>query len=112
MKYDCIFLGMTFLNEDIPKDKVFLFKYFKKDIQETFLRYIIFFGDYKNFIDHTGLMCEEKWLKKLYKKYIDLIYAHYILKKQADIEKLSTINSGKLKIYSSKRANYIIKDYL
>jgi hypothetical protein len=103
---------MTFLEEEIPKEKVFLFKYFKKNIQEIFLRYVLFFGDYENFVDHTGLMCEEKWLKKLYKKYIDLMYAHFVLKKQADIEKLSNISSGSIKIYSKKRSNYIIKDYL
>lgn len=103
---------MTFLEEEIPKEKVFLFKYFKKGIQEIFLKYILFFGDYENFIDHTGLMCEEKWLKKLYKKYIDLMYAYFMLKKQSELEKLSNISSGKVKIYSKKRANYIIKDYL
>jgi hypothetical protein len=103
---------MTFLFEEVPKEKIFLFKYFKKGIQEIFIKYVIFFGDYDNFVDHTGLMCEEKWLKKLYKKYIDLMYAHFILKKQFDIEKLSNVNSGKIKIYTNKKFSYLIKDYL
>lgn len=112
MKRDCIFIGMSFLTDELPKDKKFLLNYFKGKVQETFLRYLVFLGEYENFNDHTGLVCEKKWLKKLFKKYIDLIYIYDIIKKQIDIEKLAKIDSGKIKIYSNKKSNYIIKEYI
>jgi hypothetical protein len=103
---------MSFLTEELPKEKKFLLKYFKGESQEKFLRYLIFFGDYKNFNDHTGIVCEEKWLKKLFSKYIDLMYVHDILKKEMDIERLSAVDSGKIKIYSKRKSNYKIKDQI
>lgn len=103
---------MTFLTDEIPKDKKFLLKYFRGKSQETFLRYLIFFGDYENFNDHTGILCHKAWLKKLFNKYIDLIYVHDILKKDMDIEKLSMVDSGKIKIYDKTKANYKIKEQI
>lgn len=85
---------MRFLFLDIPKEKKFLLKYFKGKIQIYFLRYFIFFGDYKNFVDHTGICCQDRWLKHLEKKYNDLIYIKNLYKKNMDLEKLAELESG------------------
>lgn len=112
MKFDCLFIGMKFLEEEIPKEKKFLLKYFKGKQQKIFLRYVIFFGNYENFCDHTGIIFEEKWLKKLLKKYVDLIYTYMYIKNKIDIESLSKIDNGKIKIYDKTKANYKIKEYI
>lgn len=108
MDRDCLFLGMRFLFLEIPKDKKFLLKYFKGKIQRYFLRYFIFFGDYKNFVDHTGICCSERWLKILEKKYNDLIYLQSISKSKLELEVLADVEHGKIKI--SKDIKNIFKD--
>lgn len=99
---------MRFLFLEIPKEKRFLLKYFRGKIQRYFLKYFIFFGDHKNFVDHTGLCCSEKWLKFLEKKYNDLIYIHSISKSSLDFEKLAEVEYGNIKI--SKDIKNIFKD--
>lgn len=89
---------MRFLFLEIPKEKKFLLKYFNGKIQRYFLRYIIFFGEYKNFVDHTGICCQNRWLKHLEKKYNDLIYLQYLYKKDMNLEMLAKLESGKISI--------------
>lgn len=86
------------MNEEIPKEKRFLLNYFKKPMQEAFIKYIIFFKDYSNFRDHTGYACQDRWLKQLFIKYNKLIKLYDKFKKQMDLENLSKLNSGKIKI--------------
>ena len=94
MERDCLFIGMRFLTLEFPKEKKFLLKYFKGKLQRYFIRYITFFGDYKNFADHTGLYCSLRWLKQLESKYRDLIYIHGYAKANMDLELLAEIESG------------------
>jgi len=89
---------MKFMDEEIPKEKKFLFNYFKKPLQKTFIKYIIFFESYENFRDHTGYVCQDRWLKSLYKKYKDLLILYDKLKKQTNLEELSRLDCGKIKI--------------
>lgn len=102
MKYDCMFLSMSFMYEDVSKEKKFLFKYFKGKIQSSFLRYILFFGEYKNFRDHTGNMCQDRWLKELFCKYNYLLSIYEKFKKNMDLESLDKLKSGKIKLASRK----------
>lgn len=88
------------MNEEIPKEKKFLFNYFKNPIQDAFIRYLIFFENYDNFRDHTGYMCQDRWLKQLFSKYNKLIYLYNTFKKEMNLEKLSKLDSGKIKIKS------------
>lgn len=99
---------MRHLFLEIPKDKRFLFKYFKCRIQRHFLKYFIFFGNYDNFVDHSGLCCQRRWLKNLEKKYNDLIYLQSIFKSNFEIEMLSKLESGKIKI--THNIKNILKD--
>lgn len=96
MERDFLFLGMRFLTLEFPKEKKFLLKYFKGNIQNCFIRYIISFGDFENFVDHTGLHCSVRWLKILESKYRDLIYLHDYAKKNMELELLSEIESGNI----------------
>lgn len=89
---------MKFINEEIPKEKKFLFRYFKGKVQNLFIKYIVFFGDYKNFRDHTGLVCQDRWLKNLFKKYNDLMYINNQMKKNMDLDGLSNLYNGKISI--------------
>jgi len=100
---DCLFIGMRFLFLEIPKDKKFLLKYFNGKIQKCFLRYFIFFGEYKNFVDHTGFCCQNRWLKQLEKKYEDLIYLQAYYKKNINLEMLADLESGKINISGNIR---------
>ena len=112
MKFDCLFLGNNYLFEEIPKEKRFLLKYFKGEIQQKYIRYILFFGDDKNFMDHTGIKCTKIWLKKLENKYKDLVYLHGLVKSSADLETLSKLESGELKVFSRIGCKYDLKKYL
>jgi hypothetical protein len=89
---------MRYLFLEIPKEKRFLLRYFKGKIQRYFLRYFIFFGDYKNFVDHTGLCCSVRWLKNLEKKYNDLMYLQSVCKSNMHLELLSDLEAGKINI--------------
>jgi len=108
LEYDCLFLGMRFLELEIPKEKRFLLKYFTTSIQNTFIKYLIFFGDSENFCDHTGFRCQKRWLNDLTERYNDLIYLYDKAKKDMDLELLTKLDSGKLAL-DKKQCRYIIK---
>lgn len=101
-KKDLDFLSREFEIREIPKEKKYLLKYFRKDVQQSFLKYFFIFGDYKNFVDHTGLYCQPRWLKILHKKLIDLEAIHSSAKEKFDLELLSKIESGKYKEQNGK----------
>ena len=82
---------------ELPKEKKYLFKYFDTPLQIAFLKYIHVFGDYKNFVDHTGLSCQLKWLKTLHQKLQRLEKLHKEARFNMDLEGLARIESGKQK---------------
>lgn len=109
MERDCLFIGNRYLFLEIPKEKKFLLKYFKGKIQRCFLKYFIFFGEYNNFVDHTGLCCQKRWLKNLEKKYNDLLYLQSRSKSSTDLEALSKIESGKAKVSGDIKNTFDVK---
>lgn len=97
---DLKFVAGEFFDFDLPKEKKYLLKYFKKDSQRQFLRYYFTFGgdvEIKNFSTHTGHVCSERWLFTLRTKIRTLEKVHDAAKRDLDFEKLSLIKSGKLK---------------
>lgn len=96
-KKDLLFLSMDYEILEFPKDKYYLLKYFRKEIQQRFLKYFFVFNDFKNFVDHTGWYCQNRWLKILHKKLIDLESIHKEAKSRMDLELLFKIESGKYK---------------
>jgi hypothetical protein len=96
-KKDLDFLSREFETLEIPKEKKYLLKYFRKDVQQAFLKYFFIFGSFDNFVDHTGLYCQPRWLKILHQKLIDLESIHSSAKQNMDLELLAKIESGKFK---------------
>jgi hypothetical protein len=82
---------------ELPKEKNYLFKYFRKDVQQYFLKYFFVFNNFDNFVDHTGLYCQVRWLKILHKKLVNIELLHKKAKENMDLELLSKIESGKYK---------------
>ena len=96
-KRDLDFLAREFEHSEISKEKKYLLKYFRKEVQQSFLKYFFIFGNYDNFVDHTGHYCLLRWLKILHKKLIDLESVHTLAKQNMDLELLTKIESGKFK---------------
>lgn len=94
---DLLFLSQEYENFVIPKSKKYLLKYFSTDLQESFLKYLLVFGDYENFVEHTGLACQMRWMKKLKEKFDYVEAAHSQAKKDMDMTKLAEIERGKFR---------------
>ena len=94
------FISGEFLHCDLPKEKKYLFKYFRNESQRQFLKYYFTFDgniNIKYFSRRTGYVCSERWLSTLRNKIITLERVHNNAKRDLDFEKLSLIKSGKLK---------------
>ncbi len=67
-----------------------------------FLSYFISFGTYDNFVDHTGLYCQKRYMKILLDELIAIETAHKIAKQNLDLAKLVKIENGKMKKITSR----------
>ncbi len=90
--------------EDLPKEKQYLQKYFKTEIQLQFVKYYLLFKtdvitkDYtQQFIAHTGFDVATRFLIKLKLKLDELIEQREMAKNDFDFEKVALIESGKYK---------------
>ncbi len=97
---DLLFLAGVFFDFEIPKERQYLFRYFKTNIEKQFIRYYYCFGDYEHFAEHTGLYCQKRWLKILKRRLDELVAVHAAAKLEADLEsgRLAYIESGKYKL--------------
>lgn len=95
---DLTIVGGEFLDADIPEDKKYLLKYFNTPIQEQFLRYFLFFGHYKKFVENTGVYCAPHYLKTLRRRCEWLVNQMTLARKNMDLELISKIQSGKIPI--------------
>lgn len=93
-----LFISKEYENFIIPKNKKYLLKYFSTDLQESFLKYYFVFGEYSNFVEHTGLVCQMRWMNQLSEKFKKLEAAHEQAKKDMNMTLLAKIESGKFKI--------------
>jgi|LakMenE18May11ns_1017448.scaffolds.fasta_scaffold9686901_3 hypothetical protein len=103
---DLNFISGNFLDYEIPKDKKYLLKYFKNDLQLAFLRYYLVFGTRKNFTDHTGHKCAESLQKKLEKRCQNLIELYDKSKSsftEEGLKVMQLIESGKFKFTAFKK---------
>lgn len=99
-KEDAIFIAGNFENYEFPREKKYLLKYFTTNIQISFLRYIFLFGNYRNFVDHTGIYCQERYMKIMWNALHKLQEAHAKAKKELDFDFLVKIENGKFSITS------------
>ena len=95
--HDLKLISLQLETVELPKEKKYLFKYFNTPLQIAFLKYFHLFGDYSNFVDHTGLSCQIKWLKSLHSKLQKIEKMHKEARFNMDIETLARIESGKQK---------------
>jgi hypothetical protein len=95
---EAIFLAGLFFEYDIPREKMFLLKYFRSPLENQFVKYYLCLGEIDNFVDHTGYFCQKKWLKILKKRIDGLLIAHDKYKKEGDLDILYKIENGKFKL--------------
>jgi hypothetical protein len=94
---EALFLAGIFFDFYIPLEKKFLFKYFRSPLEQQFVRYYLCFGEFDNFVDHTGMFCQKRWLKILKKRIDKILSVHETFKKNFDLDKLREIDSGRYK---------------
>jgi N-acetylmuramoyl-L-alanine amidase CwlA len=90
-----------YLEIEIPKKYIFLKKYFDTEIQQMFLRYFWVFRDWKNFVDHTGIYCSERYLRKQTDCFNILMEAYEDAAgtlDEAHMKKLQSLIEGKFKV--------------
>lgn len=94
---DFLFLSGEFFEIDIPKDKLWLKRYFHTPVQFQFLQYYLTFNDTKYFKEYTGIDVEMKYIRRLESKYLKLLKMRDDAKSNFDIELLWKIESGNQK---------------
>lgn len=103
--------GNFFLDENLPKEKQWLLKYFATEQQRRFLVYDHFFHRlrdrspnhfYVNFIDQTGEYCERRPFQKWQKKLNDLQSLADRAIAETDLELLQTLKSGTYCYYAKQ----------
>ncbi len=88
---DLELIAGTFLDYEIPKEKRYLLKYFKTDLQLAFLRYYMVFGEHRNFVDHTGYYATRRMLWMLQARYHALVNAYESAKNSLTEQGMETV---------------------
>jgi hypothetical protein len=95
---DLLFLARQWEIVELPKEKKYLLKYFDTPLQNVFIKYFYVFGNYSNFVDHTGFTCSERWLTTLHDRLQKLQKLHREARENMDMTALALIESGNFKI--------------
>ena len=94
---DLLWMSKEYENFDLPKEKKYLLKYFKSDIQAAFLKYFFVFGNFDNFKEHTGFDCQQRWLGILQSKLEKIESMRTQARADMDMTLLVKIEEGKIK---------------
>lgn len=94
---EAIFLAGLFFEFDAPREKRFLFKYFRSPLEQQFVKYYLCFGEIDNFVDHTGYFCQKRWLRILKKRMEKIINTYEEFKNNFELDKLAEIENGHYK---------------
>ncbi len=94
---DSILISSKFIVEDIlPKEKKYLYKFFKSKTLRIFVRYYNLFRDHHNFSNHSGIRMTVK-KAGLYRMKFELLEKMYDeARKAGDFELIAMMESGKL----------------
>lgn len=95
---DALFLAGVFFEYDVPRDRQFLFKYFRTPLEQAFVRYYLCFGEIDNFVDHTGFFCQKRWVRILKKRLDKIISVHDEYKKNFELDKLREMENGRYRM--------------
>ena len=92
------FISGKYLEDDLPKERAYLLKYFRSETQVAFLKYHLTFNSYTRFVDHTGYSASLKWMGLLRRKLKLLQDIHEKAKSEMDLETLAILETGKYKL--------------
>lgn len=95
-----LFISGDFQNQEIPREKRYLLKYFTTNTQSTFLKYFLIFGSFEHFTDHTGIYCQPRYMKIMVKALERIEMAHAKAKSEMNLDMLTQIETGKFSISS------------
>ena len=98
MKKDLALIAGNFLDFPIEKNKRYLLKYFTSKIQQQFVRYRLVFEESKNFVNHTGLFCQKRWLQTMESRFLALESALHCARMVGDMDRIAKIESGKFNV--------------
>lgn len=104
---DLELISGDFFDIEIPKNRVFLLKYFKTPVQIAFLKYYLVFGEIRNFTNHTGYYCYPRVAKRLQSRFRKLVELHEKAKSdmtQENLELLSFIEEGRYPLTKKKNS--------
>jgi hypothetical protein len=88
----------AFFEQEIPKDKQWLLKYYTTPIQVAWLRYFFAFGDTRCVSAHTGHPMTYRYNKRMRRRYRTLVAMEKEARSNMDFEKLWEVTSGGVKI--------------
>jgi hypothetical protein len=91
---DLLFVSGAFFETEIPKDKLFLLKYYTTPVQLTWFRYFIAFGDSKCFSAHTGYPMTDRYNRRMRRRYLHLVELEKDARLKMDFDKLWEVTSG------------------
>jgi hypothetical protein len=91
---DLVLLGGEFLNKLLPKNKQYLYHYFRTDLERQFVTYYLLFKSHTHFVSHTGYECTYRWRKKLRRRLKRIEKAHDDAVATGDFEKVAIIQMG------------------
>lgn len=73
-------------------------KYFGDGLGYEFLRYFLLFRSSVHFSEHVGIMCSERWVKRMKSRLLRLESVHSKARQEMDIEKLADIEMGRFEL--------------
>lgn len=111
---DLKLIAAEFLDDNmIPKDRLWLLKYFKNESQRRFLSYYLDFHHlrddyspgyfYANFVSHTGIYGTSRVLQKWAKKLRDLLSMAESASSNFDLEALELLKSGRFRFSHARK---------
>ena len=87
-------IGGRFLDEPIPKEKQYLYRYFTTDVQRLYVRYFFDFNCYLHFVEHTGIYRSRRWLKRMKHRLQAIESAYEQAREDGNFELLTEILTG------------------
>ena len=81
----------------LPKNKQYLWYYFKTDIERQFVTYYLLFNCHGRFSHHTGYVCSDRYCWKMQKRLRKIENAFAAAQKAGDIETIAAIKMGNFK---------------
>jgi len=109
-QHDLLLLQGEFFDGKLPPEYRFLLKYFSSEIERQFLFYWFAFSGmicrtngrglksfYRNFVDHTGFYCSNRWFLYLVKKVRKITSAFEKARVSMDLQRINFIKDGRCK---------------